>query len=166
MKFATGIAKRVVKTAMLAPMTPIPEVLPPAIFNAPTRLSYPARTMMVAAQAAVILSLTMTANPFAGIHYLKLENFATEIAQQAVKTRTRVLSMPWWAPHQPVTRTVLIPRFPLVHREMAVALPAATTSTMMIVLPSVPIASWKPEKPVMGIAQALAMMGSFALRIL
>ena len=62
--FATAIAKRIAKTTMPVPMTHPPEVRPPAIFNAATRLFYPASTRTDAALPGAILSLTMTANPF------------------------------------------------------------------------------------------------------
>ena len=63
-RFAMAIAKRLAKTTMPVPMTLPPAIQPPAIFNAATRLFYPASTRTDAALPGAILSLTMTANPF------------------------------------------------------------------------------------------------------
>ena len=62
--FATAIAKRIARTTMPVPMTLPPEMQPPVIFNALTRLFYPASIQTGAARPGAILSLIMIANPF------------------------------------------------------------------------------------------------------
>ena len=163
---ATVIVVQAAGTTIHAPWTTPAEVQPPVIFSALTPHFWPAWMTIIAVQMAVILSLTPTAKPFAGIHCLKQERVAMEIAPQSARTKSpappiscRVLPQlaPRLAPTLQLSRAI---------RAMAAAPPDVIALTTMIVRHSVPIMSSRPENSATGIAPALAMTGLLALPIL
>ena len=92
--------------------------------------------------------------------------FAMGIARARATTPTAAQQILLPVRQLPATPCAPIPPSPAAPTVMGAVHRDATASTMMIVLPSVLIMWLKPEKPVMEIAQALAMTESFALRIL